>query len=214
MALKMNRLRGIGLLVAAVLISVWRMPADAAVSATIQLKQFGNIGSVEAEFVQQQTLSDGRVEKTSGILLLQKPGKFRWEYRAPYRQLMISNGKRVWFYDVDLNQVIVRSLSQAIGDKPALLLSDPTQAEKHFHIRDLVISDEKLNWLEATPKQTGDSFSKIRIGFDNGIPKVVLLNDVFGNQTRLQLENVKINVPLNASEFEFSPPSGADVMTD
>lgn len=188
--------------------------AYAADSAIRQLRQFSNIANIQAAFTQQQILSDGRIERSSGTLQLQKPGKFRWEYRTPYQQFTISDGKQIWFYDVDLNQVIIRKLSQAIGDKPALLLSDPKRAEQFFTIKDLKLSEEGLDWLEATPHQADSSFSNIRLGFKKGLPETIILEDLFGNRTRLQLSNIKTNISIAPSQFTFTPPKDANVMTD
>lgn len=204
---------GFGCLLGISLCVFWESLAWAA-DATTQLRQFGRMDAISANFTQIQTLTDGRTEKSEGTMILRKPGKFRWEYLKPYKQLMVSDGVRVWFYDADLNQVIIRNLSKAIGDKPALLLSDPNQAEKYFNIRNIPSTEEKLAWLEATPKQKDASFTKIQIGFAGNTPKLFILDDVFGNQTRLRLTDINLNGTTSNAQFTFSPPKDADVMTD
>ena len=40
-----------------------------------------------------------------GSFQFKRPGQFLWRYEEPYRQLIVSNGETLWFYDEDLAQV-------------------------------------------------------------------------------------------------------------
>jgi len=93
--------------------------------------------SLQAEFSQSQVHESGAPgQKTSGLFYLQRPGKFRWDYLKPYRQEIVSNGGKVWFYDVDLEQVTTKKMTEAIGSTPALLLSGEVALDKNFKIED------------------------------------------------------------------------------
>ena len=71
-------------------------------------------------------------QATSGTFAFQRPGKFRWTYEKPFDQLIVGDGAKVWVFDRDLNQVIVRKLDAALGATPAALLAGDNALEKNF----------------------------------------------------------------------------------
>jgi len=83
-------------------------------------------------------------DESRGTLLLQRPGKFRWDYMQPYKQQIVGDGQRLWIYDVDLEQVIVKPMDAALGDTPALLLSGGGNISERFEISALTDRDDKL----------------------------------------------------------------------
>lgn len=188
----------------------------AAPDALTQLFSFSKLKTLSADFTQEQYLTDGTIGRFSGQLWMSQPAKFRWEYLKPYQQIIVSNGTRVWFYEPDLNQVIIRLQGQAIGDKPILLLSDPKGAQRYFDMKNVeVAADKSLDWLEATPKSKEDStFSSILIGFSAGKPQKLVFKDAFNNQTVISLSNIRLNQSIESQKFIFTPPKGVEVLSD
>ena len=114
-----------------------------------------------------QTLLDKNlqiVQEASGVMMFERPGKFRWTYDKPYQQLIVGDGVKVWFYDQDLNQVTVRQLDLAIGSSPAALLAGSSTIERNFDLKEIEVQDE-MEWLEAIPKAKESTFELIRMGF-------------------------------------------------
>ena len=184
-------------------------------TAMEQLSSFSRARTISADFVQEQHMPDGRIGRMTGNFLMVKPAKFRWEYKSPYEQLIISDGQRVWFYEPDLKQVIIRSQSQIAGDKPILLLSDPEKARRYFDIQNINMEAEGLEWLEAIPKNKDNStFLSILIGFLAGEPQKLAFRDAFNNQTVISFSNIRLNRPIDAQRFIFIPPAGVDVLSD
>lgn len=140
-----------------------------------------------------------------------RPGRFRWEYTRPYSQLIVGDGKRLWSYDRELNQVVVKPQAQALGSSPAALLAGDNSLEKNFTLSEAGISDE-LEWLDALPRSTESGFERIRIGFKSGLPQAMEVRDNFGQTTLLQFNNFERNPGLTADSFRFVPPKGADVV--
>ena len=123
------------------------------------------------------------IQESSGIMQFDRPGKFRWHYKKPYEQLIIGDGKKVWFYDLDLNQVTVRKLDVAIGSSPAALLAGENTIELNFDLGEIGLQGE-LEWVEAKPKIKEGSFESVRLGFTpTGTLKKVVLHDSFGQTT-------------------------------
>lgn len=150
-------------------------------------------------------------QATSGTLAFKRPGKFRWAYDKPFDQLIVGDGEKVWVYDRDLNQVMVRKLDAALGATPAALLAGDNALEKNFT---LVASGEAegLQYVDATPKSAESQFTRIRIGFADNLPRKMLLTDAFGQTTELTFTDMRRNPPLAADAFTFTPPKGADVV--
>jgi hypothetical protein len=68
--------------------------------------------------------------ESTGTFAFQRPGKFRWEYLKPYEQLIVGDGEKLWVFDKDLSQVMVKKLDGALGSSPAAFFFCATQASK------------------------------------------------------------------------------------
>jgi len=187
-------------------------PGDAPVQ---RLRDFlAKASSLQADF-NQVLVDENEVprQKSSGVFYLQRPGKFRWDYQKPYRQEIVSSGGKVWFYDVDLEQVTAKRLNQAIGSTPALLLSGEVALEQNFTIESQG-TDEGLYWIKLVPKEEDSGFRYVLIGLDGENLAGMELNDNFGQLTRIYFSNVKTGMRLDRSLFEFKPPAGVDVFEE
>ena len=191
------------------------LPAVACASGTGQFKVFVNTThGARSNFTQSVVGKSGRKPQVSqGTLAFSRPGKFRWAYDKPYDQLIIGDGERLWIYDKDLNQVSIKKLGQALGSSPAALLAGDNALEKNFVIKDSG-SGEGLEMIEATPKSEDSSFTRVRIGFSNNLPRVMEVVDNFGQTTTLIFSHFEPNPNLPASLFHFKPPSGTDIITE
>jgi outer membrane lipoprotein carrier protein len=158
-----------------------------------------------------QATQSARVKQTSGQFAIARPGKFRWSIEKPYEQLIVSDGAKVSLYDKDLNQVTVRPIKDALSATPAaLLLGGDLLAQ--FNLKE-VASKDGLDWLEATPKGKDMQFTKISVGMAGGAPARMELQDNFGQSTRIELKNISNKAQPGADAFVFTPPKGADVLT-
>jgi outer membrane lipoprotein carrier protein len=165
-------------------------------------------------FTQTVTDRNGRVvQKSNGEFMLARPGRFRWLVDKPYRQLVVGDGERVWIYDEDLKQVVVRRLGDALGSTPAALLAGREDVEKAFSWKELP-SSGGLDWLAATPLARDAAFAEIRLGFDDRTLAALELTDGFGQKTVVRFGEMARNPQLPPDAFRFTPPQGADVIGD
>ena len=132
---------------------------------------------------------------------------------SPYAQLIVGDGARVWVYDKDLNQVTVKKLDLALGSTPAALLAGNNEVMSAFRISDQGEKDG-LEWLEAVPRSKEGNFERVRMGFGFSGPQVMEFFDSFGQTTVLRFTSFQRNPKLEAGQFRFSPPKGADVIGD
>ena len=143
--------------------------------------------------------------------MMQRPGKFRWDYLEPYKQLIVSDGSKIWIYDTELEQVTVKPIESGLSDTPALLLSGDKPLDQAFVITDLG-ENGGLEWVELMPKVSDTSFERVRLGFGKDDLQGMELVDNFGQTTRLDFTNLKRNPAVEQSLFAFTPPPGVDVI--
>jgi outer membrane lipoprotein carrier protein len=170
--------------------------------------------TARAQFTQTVTDRNGRaMQSANGTFELSRPGKFRWSVDKPYKQLLVGDGQRVWVFDEDLNQVIVRKMGDALGGTPAALLSGNQDVERAFAWKDLPDGDG-IEWLGATPLAKDAAFTEIKIGFDaRGLAALEVI-DAFGQKSVVRFSNVERNPKFAPDTFRFTPPQGADVIGD
>lgn len=192
--------------------------------ATQWLDQYlRTVQSGRAQFVQAVTspAREGRVARvknSSGIFEFQRPGKFRFVYQRPYEQRLVADGKTLWLYDLDLQQVTARPQAQALGTSPAALLTSAqgvSGLQKDFELQDLPDA-EGLSWVQATPRAVDAPLASVRAGLrrtGTGIELVRLdVLDRLGQRSVLTFSAFANNIELPASLFVFQLPPGVDVI--
>ncbi|MDH3326007.1 MAG: outer membrane lipoprotein chaperone LolA [Gammaproteobacteria bacterium] len=151
---------------------------------------FDNLKTLSADFEQKvENAQLSSTEQASGKLWIERPGKFRWDYISPYEQQIVSDGKKLWMHDKDLEQVTVREIGESMGNTPAVLLSDSKPITDTFKINDIGFKG-RLHWVELLPKDPEASFTKILLGFDGSVFSEMLLEDNLGQITRLGFTNL------------------------
>jgi outer membrane lipoprotein carrier protein len=169
--------------------------------------------SGRAAFTQVVTSPDGAKKKTSsGSFEFARPNRFRFAYTSPYEQLIVGDGEQVWLHDVDLQQVAVRPVSQALGATPVALLAG-TALDKDFELKALP-SAQGIDWVQATPRAAADTtgFQWLRVGFRANTLAAIELQDNFGQRSLLTFADVKTNLAPSPDAFRFTPPKGVEVL--
>ena len=209
-------------LLSVILISVlslfWPLTGSTATPALERLNAFySHVNSMSAEFT-QSIISESKssVEKSQGTLDMQRPGKFRWHYTLPYEQEIIADGKKLWIYDVEMEQVIVKPLDLVLGNTPAVLLSGNANIAEKFTIEEITEEggDKSLYWMQLVPKDKESGFEKLLLAFSGSDIQIMELKDAFGQVTRLTFSNLVRNPKIKASTFKFKAPKGVDVIDE
>jgi chaperone LolA len=207
----MARLRRLVLLLALVATAA---AADAVADAQAARRVesvLGGLTTLRADFRQTVTDQDGGiVEQAEGTLALARPGRFRWDYRVP-EQLIVSDGRSVWFYDVELEQVTIRGAAETLQGTPAMLLAGQGELTAEYSISDAP-EQEGLAWSVLTPRRSDGDFRELRLGFAGGDLRRMLLFDRLGQVTRLDFDRIERNPRLESSLFRLVPPEGVDVV--
>lgn len=174
-----------------------------------------SVKTLSADFVQVVRNRDGQISsRVTGTLSLSRPDRFRWDYRDPYVQVIVADGRKLWLYDADLEQVTVRPLEAGLGSTPAMLLSGAGSVGESFSAGP-VERDGDWTWCRLVPRQHGSDFESVSLGFnDRGGLVAMQLLDKLGQSTELNFSDVAVNQKLDPALFRFSPPKGADVIGD
>jgi len=186
-------------------------PAPAAPAAEVE-KYLNGLTTWSTDF--EQTIDDGHgnvLRSAAGRLFLQRPGKFRWDYAKPSEQVILADGKQIWFYDKDLAQANVRDMDGSLASTPASLLSGNASVSTQFNVTALP-PNGGLQWFQLVPKHVDTDFQLVRIGFDKGELRSMFLADKLNQITQLSFSNSKRNEKLAPDLFTFVPPAGVDVI--
>ena len=208
----MRAIRLLGL--AAALLAGVSVAANAFAGARDDLNAFTKgLKGLDGQFTQQVFDTNGkRKETSSGRVALSAPRLFRWEYVKPFPQLIVADGKTVWVYDPDLQQVTKRPQGTEEQNSPLAALIDPSKLDKDFVIKDAGNKDG-LAWLLLTPRNPNDaSFQSARLGFGKDGLALMQVVDALGQRTEIAFSGWKRNPSFAKSTFRYTPPKGVDVV--
>jgi outer membrane lipoprotein carrier protein len=186
-----------------------------------------------------QTLADGQgreIDRSTGTLIVARPGKFSWDIHPQAAnadtsgaagagatgtnvagtnkgdgQLMVSDGRNLWFFDRDLEQVTVKPVDAALSATPAMLLSGTVDVRRNFTLS-LAGQRDGLDWVLVEPHGADADFKDALFGFANGDLKRMILEDKLGQTATIMFDHIERNTPVTAQETSFTPPKGADVI--
>ena len=171
-----------------------------------------NVQTMSGRFEQQLVDADDIViDRSSGTIEIQKPGRFRWTYLEPYEQILVADGLNVWSYDVDLEQVTVKAQAKVLANTPALLLGGSQNVLDDF---EYIGSFEERGtvWVQLRPETTDNGFTKVELGFDEGKLSRLIFSDNLGQTTLIAFFDLALNESIEAHRFSFSPPDDVDVV--
>lgn len=171
-----------------------------------------NVITLRGNFEQSMIDASGEVvERTSGTLEIERPGRFRWSYSEPYEQWLVADGLNIWSYDVDLAQVTVKPQAEALANTPALLLGGGDEALTQFKFESSTI-ENGATWVRMIPVDTSSGFTRMELGFTGGELTRMAFFDNLDQTTFVALHDVITNEPIDAERFRFTVPEDADLV--
>jgi outer membrane lipoprotein carrier protein len=168
-----------------------------------------------ADFRQETEVKTlNRTLKASGKLSFKRPGKMFWRYDDPKGQFVLADGKHLYFYQPDQNQVIKSPLKNAFrGDIPLSFLLGLGNLKKDFNTS-LKVTDENQYVLRLEPKGEAGGYSEILLGVGKASPDIlwVSVRDAANNLTTLRFSGMRKGVGLKDDLFQAQIPNGADLV--
>lgn len=176
---------------------------------SLLLKSFN---TYQANFSQKTLSEQGSVIQTSnGVMMIKRPGHFRWESNKPTKQILITDGKVLWIYDVDLAQATKQMLASRTTIDPAMLLSGSLKdLNASFIVTLRVIGEDKIFTL--LPKKQNMGFSKVTLKFHKNVLVAMTVINNLAQTTEFDFSDVELNKLLANALFTFTPPKGVDVV--
>ncbi len=190
-------------------------PAGSAVGAAALDHFLEGLHSFTADFTETVTDAQGHpTQQATGRLLVLRPGRFRWEIHPQGQgggQLLVADGRNLWYYDRDLEQVTVKPEQSALTATPAMLLSGGPDALAAFDVSGSGMRDG-LDWVRVAPKTADADFREALLGFSGNRLRRMILKDKLGETAVLVFQRAERNAPVSVSDVSFTPPAGADVI--
>lgn len=195
----------------AVLLMLVMSTSYAETAADILQKKLNGIKTMKASFRQVVKAKQRVLSRSKGSMALARPGRFRWDTKDPMAQLVVADGKKMWVYDVDLEQVTVKKQEKSLGGTAALFLSgyDDTVA-RDYEVKQ--ISQGNAEGFDMKAREHKAGFQRVKMFFKGDELRGLELYDQLGQVTKVDLNQVKINPKLSESLFQFKPPKGVDVV--
>jgi len=178
-------------------------------------KNYDATADFVADFRQETEVKTlNRTLKTSGKLSFKRPGKMLWRYDEPKGQFVLADGKHLYFYQPDQNQVIKSPLKNAFrGDIPLSFLLGLGNLKKDFNAT-LKTADDAQYVLRLEPKSEAGGYSEILLGVGKASPDILWasVRDAANNLTTLRFSGMRKGVGLKDDLFQVQIPNGADVV--
>ncbi len=188
-----------------------------AVLAEMQ-SRYEKTNDFEANFLQEYV---GKVmkkpQKGEGKVYFKKKGMMRWDYKAP-NQKLVSNGHTLWYYQPEENQVFVSDVAKVLQERtPLAFLAGEGDISREFNVASFTEptgEKEDAFVLELVPKEPNTALSKLTLTVDRKTYYVTQADvfDGLGNVTRTRFVDIKTNVGLSNSFFNFTVPPGTEVL--
>lgn len=196
------------------------VPAQAADDGVAQLQRFvTSTPQASGRFTQTLVKEGGALARpSSGTFAYARAGRFRWDIQKPYEQLIVTDGKQLYFYDKDLQQVTIKPVAEGLSTTPAALLFGGGDIDRAFTLvneaanRTSNSAAGDLAWVIATPRTGEAGFERLRIGMRGGQPARMEVIDAFGQQSRFEFDGIDPKASLGDDLFRFTPPPGVDVV--
>lgn len=193
--------------------------AGAAHAASTPLDRYlEGLETLRVRFTQSLEDARGRViDESTGTLVVSRPGRFRWEVRPAGSegeeggQLLVADGRNLWFFDRDLEQVTVKPMDAALSATPAMLLSGAADVRDEFEIEGAG-TRHGFEWVRVRPRSPEADFREALLGFERGQLARMILEDKLGQTANIVFEGAVRNGSVRSDELTFTPPPGADVI--
>lgn len=186
--------------------------------ATLQLIDLlNNIQIINANFTQTVINKSGAVlQEQAGIIQLKKPNSLNWQVLNPDHISIVTDGKKIWHYDQDLEQVTIKNFASEINNTKfaSLFFGDIEKTLNNFDISELENNcDVQICFELNSKKNNDDAFIKAQLGFNKSNQLVILrLYDQLDQETIFNFSKFKKTI--NPNIFKFQLPEGVDVIEE
>ena len=150
----------------------------------------------------------------SGVLLLEKPGRMRWNYAEPVGKVFVLDGKYGWFYtpgDAQVQQIPAKKLDDLRS--PLRFLLGHAQLAKELNGLTMTPADGGLFRLRGVPRGMEQRVRSLEVTVTaDGTIRTMTLEELDGSRTSFVFRDEQENPAMAADTFRFTPPAGLPVV--
>ncbi len=195
---------------------------------------YENTKSITAVFSQVTTIAmSRRVRKGAGNMTLLKPGKLRWDYHTPDKQVIVCDGKKFFMYFAKNKQMLIAKATDYIkSDVTYSFFTGAGNITRDFEVmppdqdipfpqngssttiqeEDLALEDSHV--IKLVPKQPHPQVDYLHLWVDTTsfLIRRLLIVDQFGSITDLQFRDISINPTISEKLFSYTPPPDTEII--
>jgi outer membrane lipoprotein carrier protein len=156
-------------------------------------------------------------KESKGKVVFEKPGKMSFTYDSPNGNRVVSDGKIIKVYEKDAEQMYETAVQKSQYPAALSFLMGEGKLVKDFKLKLLDPATMKFEGgfvLEGTPKEATPAYQKMLLYVDGQTSQArrVLIIDAQSNRNRFDFSEPVVNKPVEAKEFEFTPPKGTKIV--
>jgi outer membrane lipoprotein carrier protein len=191
--------------------------------------------TLQATFLERYSESDQLTREEAGVAYFQRPGKMRWEYESPEKNVFLVDGKMAWFY-VPADHTVTRAPAKQSSDwrtPLALLAGEMKLSRVCASVRatasesPITAGDVVLDCVErGADRQNGNGASDsgtlqdpnsedtvaLEVAPASGELVRVLVRERGGISIDFRFANWRFDPPVAASLFRFDVPRGVAIV--
>ena len=176
---------------------------------------YEKILTFEAEFAQKSYVKMmDQTQHTKGTVSIKKPGRMKWIYGAPDTQVLISNGKTLWHYVADEEQVTKVPIESIYSSNtPALFLAGQGNLIQTFNVESVSLETNTI-CITLTPKKDDQALTRLQLFANKKNYQITgsTVYDKLGNNTEIHFSKIKTNKDIPEKTFEFQAPPDVEIL--
>lgn len=197
-----------------------------------------NLKTLSGNFKQYNVTNNKQNFESSGKVFISKPNKFRWDITNPNNQILASDGKKIINYDIDLEQVSIKSIKNTDKNIPIFILSgDFSDIEKNYKVS--LVNDNfnsssnnsevskklknKIETYELVPLESSNkkepknnsndqNISAVKMSFSGKILNAI---SIYSNKkliTLIKFSKVSLNKKIDEKKFKIFIPKNVEIL--
>jgi outer membrane lipoprotein carrier protein len=178
-------------------------------------KNYEKVLTFEADFTQSSYVKMmNKTQNANGTVQIKKPGKMKWTYGAPDTQILISNGKTLWLYASDEEQVTKVPIESIYSSNtPALFLAGKGKLTKAFNVESVNLDKNPIS-ITLIPKEEDQALTRLQLFANKKNYQITgsTVYDKLGNKTEIQFSKIKTNQNIPEETFQFQVPPNVEVL--
>jgi outer membrane lipoprotein carrier protein len=202
--------------------------------ASAMEQRYRSAKTLQATFLERYAENERVLRSEAGTAYFRRPGKMRWEYERPEKDLFLVDGKTAWFY-VPADHTVTRVPAKQSEDlrTPLALLAgqmkisricarvELADAEKPLREGDAVLRC-RVRGEKQSAVSTDESGSAVGAGAsdavffeiapDSGELARLIVRQPGGIEVEFRFENWRFDPPVPEAMFRFEPPPGVAIV--